>query len=153
MQTLSDKEIVTRIKNGEIDYFTYIVKKYTNQIFNYVLKKIRDRDDCADIVQDSFLNFYKVVGRFDEERPVLPYLFQIARNEIKMHWRARKQTVRLDERIVAEEDRQSLTKDAIEKHLNKLPNEQKKALKLVSDGYSYKEIAKLLGRPVNTIIT
>ena len=61
--------------------------------------------------------------------------------------------VRLDEKIIVEENQESETKVAIEKHLNQLPKEQKKALQLVGDGYSYQEIAKILGRPINTIRT
>ncbi|OGK12138.1 hypothetical protein A3B40_04985 [Candidatus Roizmanbacteria bacterium RIFCSPLOWO2_01_FULL_37_16] len=153
MQTLSDKEVLIRIKNGEIDHFTYLVKKYTNQILNFVSKKIKNRFDSEDIVQETFLNFYKAVHRFDEKKPILPYLFQITRNEMKMYWRSRKQMVRLDEKIIVEENQESETKVAIEKHLNQLPKEQKKALQLVGDGYSYQEIAKILGRPINTIRT
>src|SRR3989344_2511411 len=153
MQVFSDKEILARIKKGEIDYFTYFVKKYTTQIYNFTFKKIKKKDDVEDIVQVSFLQLYKAVGRLDEKKPVLPYLYQIVRNEMKMFWRRQKPTIPLDEKIVAEEKEESLEKDVIEKQLEKLPKEQKKAVKLVSEGYSYKEIAKFLGRPINTIRT
>ena len=45
------------------------------------------------------------------------------------------------------------TESIIQKQLESLPHEQKKAVNLVSEGYSYKEIAKFLDRPLNTIRT
>ena len=149
----SDQEVIVKIKNGEIDYFSFIVKKYTKQIYNFVSKKIAKREDVEDIVQISFLQLYKAVGRLDKEKPVLPYLYQIVRNEMKMFWRGRKMMLPLDEEIAAEEKQESLEKELVEKQLDLLPKEQKKAVKLVSEGYSYKEIAKFLNRPLNTIRT
>ena len=153
MISLSDREIFIKIKNGEIDYFEYIVKKYTKQIYNFTHKKIKINDDVEDIVQVSFLQLYKAVGRLDEKKPVLPYLYQIVRNEMKMFWRKQKPTLPLDEKIVAEEKEENLETEAAEKLLSRLPKEQKKAVKLVSQGYSYKEIAGFLNRPINTIRT
>src|SRR3990167_7579561 len=101
MTTLSDKDIILRIKKGEIDYFTFIVKKYTKQIYNYVLKKLGQKDEAEDVVQNSFLKFYKAISRFDEDKPILPYVYQIAKNEIKMYWRAKKKLLPLDEALVA----------------------------------------------------
>ena len=153
MQILSDKEVIIRIKEGEIDYYSYIVKKYTKQIYNYVNKKINNRADVEDIVQVSFLQLYKVVGRLDLDKPVLPYLFQIAKNEMKMFWRAQKKTIPLDEKIIVEEKEEWIDLDFIKKQLVRLTKEQKKAIQLVSEGFSYKEIAKFLGKPINTIRT
>lgn len=153
MLKLSDQQVIEKIKNGEIDYFSFIVKNYTKQIYNFVSKKISNKEDVEDIVQSSFLQLYKAIGRLDEDKPILPYLYQVVRNEMKMFWRGRKAMLPLDEKIVAEEKEVLLETELIEKQLDTLPKEQKKAVKLVSEGYSYREIAKFLGRPINTIRT
>ena len=153
MLKLSDQEVIVKIKNGEIDNFIYLVKKYDKQIYNFVYKKIKNRDDIEDIVQISFIRFYKAIDRFNAEKPVLPYLFEIVRNEMKMFWRSRKKTVPLDEKITAEVKDVYIEKDIINKKLESLPKEQKKAIELVGEGYSYREIAKVLNRPINTIRT
>ena len=153
MLKLSDQEVIVKIKNGEIDNFIYLVKKYDKQIYNFIFKKIKNRDDIEDIVQISFIRFYKAIDRFNAEKPVLPYLFEIVRNEMKMFWRSRKKTVPLDEKITAEVKDVYIEKDIINKKLESLPKEQKKAIELVGEGYSYREIAKVLNRPINTIRT
>src|SRR3989338_2862144 len=153
MFKLSDQEVIVKIKNGEIDNFIYLVKKYDKQIYNFIFKKIKNRDDIEDLVQISFIRFYKAIDRFNAEKPVLPYLFEIVRNEMKMFWRSRKKTVPLDEKITAEVKDVYIEKDIINKKLESLPKEQKKAIELVGEGYSYREIAKVLNRPINTIRT
>lgn len=153
MDALSDKEVIRRIKNGEIDNFIYLVKRYGKQVYNFVYKKIKNRDDVEDIVQVSFLHFYQAINRFDQEKPVLPYLFEIVRNEMKMFWRSQKKTVSLDEQITVEVKEDNFERDIIKKKLESLPKEQKKAVELVSEGYSYQEIANTLRRPLNTIRT
>ena len=72
---------------------------------------------------------------------------------MKMFWRRQKATVSLDEKIATDEKEENLEKEIVEKQIEKLPKEQKKAVKLVSQGYSYKEIAKFLNKPLNTIRT
>jgi len=107
-----------------------------------------------DLVQNTFLSFYKAIFRFDTNRPVLPYLYQIARNELKMYYRSHKQTVSLAETLSSKReetlvDQQSATASV----LVVLSDEQQKALQLIGEGYSYKEIAQRLGKPLNTVRT
>lgn len=153
MNGLTDQEAIRRVKNGEINNFIYIVRKYSKAIHSYVYKKLFKKEDVDDVVQNAFLNFYKAIDRFDEKRPVLPYLFQIVKNEIKMYFRVTKKTIRLDERIIKEETEDDIEKEDIEQLLKSLPEEQKKALELVGTGFSYREIAEKLNRPINTVRT
>ena len=99
MAELSDKETIRKIKNGEIDQYFYIVKKYTSIIFQFVKKKLFKKEDADDIVQNVFISFYKALDRFDEEKPAKPYLFQIVQNELKMYFRSYKKNLPLDEQI------------------------------------------------------
>ncbi len=153
MQNLEDKEVILKIQNGEIEYFSYIIKKYSKQVLSYVQKKLFDKDEAEDIVQNSFLSFYKAINRFDAGRPVLPYLYQIVRNEMKMYFRSRKETVSLDDRISIEEKEEKWSGLDIAGFLKSLPENQKKVLEWLGEGYSYKEIAKRLRKPINTIRT
>lgn len=153
MQKSADKDVIIKIQNGEIEYFSFIVKKYSKPILSFVQKKLFDKNEAEDIVQNSFLNFYKAIGRFDPERPVLPYLYQIVRNEMKMYFRSRKETVALDEKIAIEEKEEKWSGLDIAGFLRSLPENQKKVLEWLSEGYSYKEIARRLKKPINTIRT
>ncbi len=153
--SFSDKKVIISIKEGEIENFSYIVRKYAKPISYFIDKKIFNKHDVDDVVQNTFINFYKAIGRFDEKRPVLPYLYEIAQNELKMYYRSRRQTLPLDENIVANEtdDIKHYRRYEINKLLKQLPAQQQKALNLLADGYSYQEIARTLKKPLNTIRT
>src|SRR4051794_19205811 len=99
MQRLSDREVIKNIKNGNIHFFEQIVKEYTQKVYVFVSRKLFDKSEAEDIVQNSFLKFYKAIPKFDETRPILPYLFEIAKNEVRMYIRSKKSTVSLDDAL------------------------------------------------------
>lgn len=151
---MNDKEVILKIKIGQIDYFSYLVKKYTSLIYRYIKVKLFKKEDVDDLVQNTFISFYKAISRFDESRPVMPYLYQIAQNEMKMYFRSKKQTIVLDDRLKLVDEDSVLSKTImidIERATRELPKEQKKALQLLADGYSYQEVAYQLKKPLNTV--
>lgn len=155
MKNLSDQEAILRIKNGEIEEFSHIVKKYTRGVYGYVRQKVFDVSDVDDIVQKAFISFYRAISRFDAKKPILPYLFEIVKNEIKMYFRSKKQSVPLDEAVeITSYDKHTQELQYIDTSiLDELSHEQKIALQLLYEGYSYQEIAKKLKKPLNTVRT
>ena len=147
MAELSDKDIIKKIKNGEIDYYSFIIKRYATLIYRYIKRKLFIKDETDDLVQNVFISFYKAIEKFDEQRPIKPYLFQIVQNELKMYFRSYKKNLPLDESITSEE---KLEEHKIE-DFNFLNNQEKSIIKYIGDGYSYEEIAKLYKKPINTI--
>ena len=152
--SFTDKEVIVKIKAGEIEYFSHIVRAHTDVIERLISSKLFNKDDADDLVQNVFFSFYRHVQNFDEKRSVLPYLYQIARNELKMYYRAHQKTFPLDEKIeVPVEDTSAQEEQDVALALAQLSQEQKNALQLVYEGYSYQEIAQQLQRPLNTVRT
>lgn len=149
MAELSDKDIVKKIKTGEIDQYSYIVKKYTVVIYHHIKRKLFKKDEVDDLVQNVFISFYKAIEKFDEERPIKPYLFQIVQNELKMYYRSKKPTTSLNDNIYLEDGRlQDIADDDYLSHLNQV---EKNIFQHIDEGYTYEEIAKLLKKPENTL--
>ena len=149
MAGISDKDTIKKIKNGEIDQYSYIVKKYTTLIYRFIKRKLFKKEETDDLVQNVFISFYKAIEKFDEKRPVKPYIFQIVQNELKMYYRSNKKLVSLDENIYLEDDRlQDIVNDD---YLNHLSQEERNIFQQINKGYSYQEIAKQLKKPLNTI--
>lgn len=150
MAELSDKDIIRKIKKGKIDYYSYIVKKYTTSIYRLVRRNLGEGGyiNAEDIVQNTFISFYKSIERFDEKKPISPYLYQIAKNELKMFYRSKKPMLPLKEEIFFEEKNEEGLKIEDFKLLN---SQERGIFKHISEGYSYEEIAKLFKKPINTI--
>jgi len=145
---LSEKEIILKIKQGEIDYFAFIVKKYSTLIYRHIGTKLKKKEDIEDLVQNVFISFYKSIDNFDHAKPIKPYLYQIVKNELKMFYRSRKPTLSLKEEIVIETKDESVF---VEEDLEVLNGEEKQMLLKIGEGYSYEEIAKKFKKPLNTV--
>ena len=130
MAELSDKDIVKKIKKGEINYYSYIVKKYTTLIYQYIKRKLFKKEETDDLVQNVFISFYKALEKFDEEKPIKPYLFQIVQNELKMYYRSKKQTIQLNEDIYLVHDRGIDIID--DSYLNYLNKDEKKVFQQIN---------------------
>lgn len=55
----------------------------------FVARRVEDPHDAEDIVQEIFLRLHANVDRIDRSERVVPWLFQVARNAITDHYRAR----------------------------------------------------------------
>lgn len=157
MDETLDKNIIAKIRQGEINEFEKIVKKYSQKIRNFIRKHLSSEMDTDDLTQTIFIKFYAALtdGKFNEEKKISPYLFQIAINELKMHYRSSKKNISLGDmqgeekelstNFVFEEDEETL--------LAFLSKKEKKIAKLLVEGYSYSDIAENLGKPINTVKT
>jgi len=154
MEKLSDKDIIRNIQQGQIDNYSHLVHRYVGRLQMYVrqfIKKVEDRDD---IIQTTFINYYKVIDRIDPDRPIWPYLLTIAKHEVAQFLRTHMKNVSLTEDIKDEKAEYNIDeKNIIEKTIAKLNKRDKQIIKLLYQGFTYKEIAEKLEKPLNTIKT
>ena len=151
---MTDEKIILEIKKGQIDYFELLVRKYSNVLYRYLFSKLKRREDGEDLIQEIFLSFYKNINRFDEKRPVLPYLFEITKNSLKMFYRKRKVFLPLKKEIIKEENDFQFFEEldiSLFDNLNKLNKKEKRIFEMLGQGYKIKEIAKKLKIKENTI--
>lgn len=148
----TDGTIIRRIQEGDINKFEELVEKYSPKIRSFISARLFDKSHGDDIVQNSFIQFYKSLERFDITKPVYPYLLQIARNELYMFFRKNHSTVSLDDNLT-HATTELAYEDPIETIVSGLKSDNKDALLWFAEGYSYEEIAKKLKKPLNTVRT
>lgn len=128
--------------------FNKSVEDYSDGLFRFILKNLRDEERARDIVQDSYEKLWGKVESVDSQK-VKSYLFSTAYHTM------------ID--IVRKESRQSLIEDShqlnmahenqysdlseiLNEALNQLPEDQKSVILLRDyEGYSYEEISKITG--------
>jgi RNA polymerase sigma-70 factor (ECF subfamily) len=154
MDDLSEKEIIQKIKNGEIDYFETLVERFSKIIYFYTKKKIANAQDIEDIVQNSFIKAYKGITKFDTKKTFYPYLFTIVKNEIADYYRKKKPEFKINDQTATYEQSFEDTTANFKGLLANLRGDYKTVVTLYyHEGYSYKEIAKKINKPVNTVKT
>lgn len=149
MKIFSEKELIVKIKQGEINYFEFFVKKYSRIALRFAIKKTGNIHDAEDIVQNSFIKIYRAMERLDENQQFYPYFFSILKNEIIEFFRKNRKTESLPENLFSPENNSDLTYS----FFDKLKNIHKQVLQLYADGYSYNDISKKLKKPINTVKT
>lgn len=64
------------------DMLINIYEETYDDIYRYVLSKCRDLEDISDLIQNTYLKFYKELKKGKEIKEPKKYLIRIARNEV-----------------------------------------------------------------------
>ncbi|UCD71723.1 MAG: sigma-70 family RNA polymerase sigma factor [Syntrophobacterales bacterium] len=150
----SDFDLLDRFDDGDQDALEEIVSKYQKPIFFFILRMVWDETDAADLSQKTFVNAFRNIRSFDRRSNFKTWLFRIAINVCKNHFRddPRRREVDIEgmvfvdqnnplEHIISEEERRELSMA-----LNELPEKQRHTITLkVYQGLKYREIAEITG--------
>jgi RNA polymerase sigma-70 factor, ECF subfamily len=105
-----DLDLVHASKNGDVEAFEQLVKRYDRKLIRIAQSVTRNREDSQDAVQETFLKVFQKLGDFREESQFSTWLFRIVVNQSLMKLRTRRpiREFSLDESFAAEEDASSL---------------------------------------------
>ncbi|HDH63160.1 MAG TPA: sigma-70 family RNA polymerase sigma factor [Firmicutes bacterium] len=155
---MDDKELVGRVKKGEVSAFAILVEKYEREIFEYSYFLIGDREEALDMTQETFLKAYTNIKTLRREEDFKFWLRRIARNlcfkrikkmrrEKEVMERQREETLSLDSYVIKKE-----REERVKRALNKLPEKMKEIIILRDiEGLSYKEIKEILNIPMSLV--
>ncbi len=73
---MDDLQAIRRMKNGEMDGLESLVKRYQIKAIRAAFMIVQDEAAAEDVVQETFLQLYRNIRRFDEARPLEPYLLR-----------------------------------------------------------------------------
>ncbi len=96
-QAIVDTEIFARLKAGDVAACRMCVEEHSDELYRLAYRMVRDEQAAEDIVQDTFLNAFKGLERFDGRATLGTWLFRIAYNNALMRLRAQKPMASLDE--------------------------------------------------------
>ena len=101
-----EMSLVQAAKNGEIEAFEELVRRYDRNVFRIAQHITHNREDAEDVVQDAFLKAYENLNQFQGQSKFYTWLVRIAVNEALMKLRRIRpgRTVSLDEDVKTEDD-------------------------------------------------
>lgn len=162
----TDEELVVLSVENQ-NHFLYLVSRYENRLFNYILRISNvSKEEAEDLLQEVFIKVYQNLNDFDPDLKFSSWIYRITRNQVISNFRklnARAQTINLDDEILEniasdlniERDAElKYLKENIDKILNKIDKKYREVLILrFLEEKDYKEISDILRKPVGTVAT
>ena len=63
---------------------------YFDRVYGFVRRLVRDEHLAEDMTQDVFLHVQRALPSYDTARALRPWVFTIATNKLRDHWRSRR---------------------------------------------------------------
>ena len=169
---LSDQELISRCREGDIDAFGLLYARYERMIYRFAYHMLGDPDDADDVKQDTFVKAYRSLPGFRGDCSLTTWLTGIAINVTRDHlrsgrykfWKQLKATA-----VDVHEMASFLPSDSVSPERRVLAKERVKELYGVLETLSFNqrtiflmkfteelsvdEIGEILGMAVNTVRT
>jgi RNA polymerase sigma-70 factor (ECF subfamily) len=164
--------ILQRCRSGDWSEFGWIIQRYQRLVWSAVDGVTDDKEAVPDLIQEAFIRVYEKLHTFKYKSSFSSWLFRLARNHALSYLRRiqrRPRVASIDEhpRMTIERntagppdcppEEQYLNEAqylALEEMLVRLPEKQRMAINLHYSGeYTYEEISRILGAPLNTVRT
>ncbi len=164
-EPLDDFALLRAIVDRDKAAFHQFYERHSGVLFSLALKILSDRSDAEDVLQDTFIQVWKIARSFDESRgKPLAWLIMLTRSRSIDRLRSRQTRVRVVDsvrpqdsdtlRSPAQQVAASETHRAIRQALAALPFEQRTPIELAYfGGLTQTEIARKLGEPLGTVKT
>jgi RNA polymerase sigma factor (sigma-70 family) len=86
----NEQQLIAAAKCGDKSAFGELCERHTRQIFRVAVRITRNREDAEDVMQDSFLNAYVHLEKFDGRSKFVTWLTRIAINSALMRLRKKR---------------------------------------------------------------
>ena len=80
MDQLPDSSLIELAKGGDQSAFAELYSRYFDPVYDFVARMTRNRDEAADIAQDTFLKAMNALGGLQKGASFKSWIFTIARN-------------------------------------------------------------------------
>lgn len=152
---MDDERIVSSCLAGRREAFELLVKKYQAPILHLAWRILGDEDEAKDAAQDTFVQAFNNLQRFDRNMSFKSWIYSIAckrcidrKRKEKSRWNFLQKVIRERPLYTKDEDRTYRIQDSgdLYRVLKKLSARERVAITLkVNDACSAAEIAKVLG--------
>jgi len=163
----SDEELMTFICRGEVEAFDEVYERYGKRLFVYFTRMLNlDKAAAEDALHDLFMKIAESPQKFDTSRSFKTWIFSVASNTCKNHYRHQEvvkrqqdEVIHLDDNVddktftmVASKLDSQLFRTMLWEILNELPAEKKEAFILkYQEEKSIAEIAAIQNCPEGSV--
>jgi RNA polymerase sigma-70 factor, ECF subfamily len=94
--------LVQRAQSGSMEAFGLLVERYESGVYRYLMSSLRNHEDASDYAQQVFLKAWLNLASLQNMVCFKVWLYAIARNLMRDHWRAKKLSCVSWEELVVE---------------------------------------------------
>ena len=88
--TLADDILIEKSKQGDLDAFNLLVRRYEVKIYNMAYRFMGNHADAGDLAQETFIRLYKSLPTFRGESGFLTWLYRVCANACRDELRRQK---------------------------------------------------------------
>ncbi len=154
----SDEQLMSAVKKGDLDKLGILYDRYHKRIYNYFIRCTRDVSESGDLTQNTFIRVMKYRGSYQRDKRFETWVFQIARNLVKDHFKQLKVVhSRMEPRdnlpdLVSENDDKLEQENRLYQAIDRLPDDKKELIVMSKfQGLKYEQIAEIRATSVSAI--
>ncbi len=157
--SIRQEQLVVRCKLGDNRAFDELFRLWESRLYFFVRRLVANEEDAWDVLQQTWVQVLRGIGRLEKTDRLAPWLYCIARRTAQHHWRGRfRDESHRDEEIevedLAEADEDWNTADAEQVHaaLAELQLKHREVLTLFFlQDLSIEDIGEVLEVPPGTV--
>jgi RNA polymerase sigma-70 factor (ECF subfamily) len=150
----ADARLLEQLRRGDVEAGRRFVRDHYPGVYRYLLYLTGQPETADDLTQETFVQAWRSLNSLDDHAHLRPWLHRIAHREFLQALRSRHACASLDEIPELPEPRAAAQTSAVELRqvITRLPLEEREVVVLhYLEGYSYDEIAGILGAPVGRV--
>ena len=160
--TLSAETLVQQCLKGDRQAYKLLYNRYNAAMYNTALRIVNRTDDAEDVLQESFIDAFQQLARFEGRSTFGAWLKQIVVNKSISHLRKKKMLMsdlndgihEIADEAKENEDTLFISVDTIKKAVQQLPDGYRTVLSLyLFEEYKQEEIAAMLNISHGTVRT
>ncbi len=156
---VSDLDLVSRARAGELEAFEELVRRHQQPLFGFLYRMCGDANTAEELAQAALVRSWEKLNTFRGDSSFKTWLYRIGANLLFNRRRGARPEFELSEFLPASEHdqpdesyHQKRREELVQAALNQLPADQRTALVLsVYDQMSYREIGQAMGKSVRAV--
>lgn len=164
MEQKDELYCITRILDGETEYFSVLLERYSRPLYSLIVQIVGCPEDAEEILQDVFMKAFRSLGNYKKASKLSTWLYRIAYNAAISSIRKKKQEFfyieesminnvpdeRADEVITPTDDEEQMIR--LSEAIDKLSGEEKALITLFYyEEKSMEEVGEVLKISVNNV--
>lgn len=86
-EAIAEQELLQRLRAGDKSACALCIDLYGTQVYRLALRLMKNEADAEDVVQETFLNAFKAIDKFEGRSGLNTWLYRIAYNAAMMRLR------------------------------------------------------------------